>query len=102
MLIWKLIHIQSKPAKTNIYYLGWIRFTWNKHDSTNMETGIPLLLFCMWYCGGHVCGQEQKHVSPLGTKLYFHVNSWHKHSIVLTPNMTYLIMCLQTENFFQK
>ena len=42
MLIWKLIHIQSKPAKTNIYYLGWIWFTWNKHDSTNMETGIYL------------------------------------------------------------
>ena len=35
-----------------------------------METGIPLLLFCMWYCGGNVCGQKQKHVSPLGTKLF--------------------------------
>ena len=25
--------------------------------------------------GGHVGGQELKHFSPLGTKLYFHVNS---------------------------
>ena len=49
MLIWKLIHIQSKPAKTNIYYLGWIRFTWNKHDSTNMETGI--YLYCSFASG---------------------------------------------------
>ena len=49
MLIWKLIRIQSKPAKTNIYYLGWIRFTWNKHDSTNMETGI--YLYCCFASG---------------------------------------------------
>ena len=30
-------------------------------------------------------GQEQKHFSPLGTKLYFHVNSTRKISIVLNP-----------------
>ena len=28
--------------------------------------------------GGHVGGQEQKHFSPLGTKLHFHVNSSRK------------------------
>ena len=38
-------------------------------------------------CGGHVGGQEQKHFSPLGTKLYFHVNSSRKSTIVFTPNM---------------
>ena len=37
--------------------------------------------------GGHVGGQEQKHFSPLGTKLYFHVNLSRKNSIVLNPNM---------------
>ena len=35
---------------------------------------------------GHVGGQEQKHFSSLGTKLYFHVNSSRKkNSIRLTP-----------------
>ena len=39
---------------------------------------------------GHVGDQEQKHFSPLGTKLYFHVNFSSKISIVLTPNMAAL------------
>ena len=37
-----------------------------------------------------VGGQEQKHFSPLGTKLNFHVNSSRKYSFVLTPNMAAL------------
>ena len=45
------------------------------------------LLVCTWRHGGHVGGQEQKHFSPLGTKLYFHVNFSRKYSFVLTPNM---------------
>ena len=49
-----------------------------------------LLLVCTWRHGGHVDGQEQKHFSPLGTKLYFHVNSLRKYSFVLTPNMAAL------------
>ena len=32
----------------------------------------------------------QKHCSRLGAKLYFHVNSSRKNSIVLTPNMAAL------------
>ena len=35
-------------------------------------------------------GQEQKHFSRLGAKLYFHVNSSRKNSIVLTSNMAAL------------
>ena len=38
----------------------------------------------------HVDGQEQKYLSPLGTKLYFCVNSSRKNSIVLTLNMAAL------------
>ena len=34
---------------------------------------------------GHVGGQEQKHLSPLGTKRHFYVNSSKKNSIVLIP-----------------
>ena len=49
-----------------------------------------LLLVCTWRHGGHVGGQEQKHFSPLGTKLYFHVNFSRKYSFVLTPNMAAL------------
>ena len=29
------------------------------------------LLVCTWRHGGHVGGQKQKHISPLGTKLFF-------------------------------
>ena len=46
-----------------------------------------VLLVCTWRHGGHVGDQEQKHFSPLGTKLYLNVNSSRKTSIVLTPNM---------------
>ena len=49
-----------------------------------------LLLVCTWRHGGHVGGQEQKHFSPLGTKLFFHVHSSRKYSFVLTPNMAAL------------
>ena len=38
----------------------------------------------------HIGGQEQKHFSLLGTKLYFPVNSLRKNSIILTPNMAAL------------
>ena len=51
---------------------------------------VLLLLVCTWRHGGHVGGQEQKHFSPLGTKLYFHVNFSRKYSCVLTPNMAAL------------
>jgi len=44
------------------------------------------LLVCTWHHGSHVGGQEQKHFSPLENKLYYHVNSLRKNSIVLTPN----------------
>ena len=35
-------------------------------------------------------GQDQKHFSPVGSKLYFHVNSSRKKYIVLNPNMAAL------------
>ena len=43
------------------------------------------LLVCTWFHGGHVGDQEQKHFSPLEIKLYFHVNSLRKNSIVYWP-----------------
>ena len=58
-----------------------------------------LLVVCTWPHGGHVGDQEQKHFSPLGTQLHFHVYS--------TKNMTIyrfdhqhgrLITWLQTKN----
>ena len=51
---------------------------------------IYKLLVCTWRHGGHVDGQEQKHVFPLGTKLHFHLNFLWKNCIVLTPNMATL------------
>ena len=43
-----------------------------------------ILLVCTWRHGGYVGGQEQRHFSSLGTKLYFHVNLSRKNFIVLT------------------
>ena len=51
---------------------------------------VSILLVCTWRHGRHVGGQKQKHFSPLGTKLYFHINSSSNISIVLTPNMAAL------------
>ena len=56
----------------------------------NTILSLTVLLVCTWRHGGHVGGQEQKHFSPLGTKLYFHVNSSRKYSFILTPNMATL------------
>ena len=51
---------------------------------------LSLLLVCTWLHGGHVGGEEQKHFSPPGTKLHFHVNSSRKNYVVLTTNIAAL------------
>ena len=69
------------------------RHCWKWHSynaKTSRRLQIFVLLVCTWRHGGHVDGQEQKHFSPLGTKLYFHVNTSRKYSFVLTPNMAAL------------
>ena len=49
------------------------------------------LLVCRWRHGGNVGGQEQKHFSSLGTKLYFHVNASRKKILSYwPPNMAAL------------
>ena len=59
-------------------------------SSSSLSSSSSSLLVCTWRHSGHVGGQEQKHFSPLGTKIYFHVNSSRKYSFVLTPNMAAL------------
>ena len=59
-------------------------------DFSTRREGQPhmhrtLLLICTWRHSGHVGGQEQKHFSPLGTKLYFHVNSLRKKFYCIDP-----------------
>ena len=53
---------------------------------------LSILLVCTWRHDGHFGGREQKHLSPLGTKLYFHVN--YSRKIILywfsTPRMPLL------------
>ena len=61
---------------------------WN-HDR-RIYLIIHLLLVWTRRYGGHLGGHEQKTFSLLGTKVYFHVNSSRKKSIVLTPNMAAL------------
>ena len=48
--------------------------------ATATRTVIKQLLVCTWRHGGHVGGQEQKYFSPLGTKLYFHVQKLYFHA----------------------
>ena len=48
--------------------------------------------------GGHVCGQELKHFSPLGTKLCFHVNSSREKIYCFDPQHGCLVTWLQTKN----
>ena len=71
------------PSCSRRHFARYI-FDWRR-ESKERE-----LLVCTRRHGGHVGGQEQKHFSPLGTKLYFHVNSSRKYSFVLTPNMAAL------------
>ena len=76
-------HVSCFSSYRAVHFVRYI-FDWRR-ESKERE-----LLVCTWRHGGHVGGQEQKHFSPLGTKLYFHVNSSRKYSFVLTPNMAAL------------
>ena len=49
------------------------------------ENKNRVLLVCGWRHGGHVGGQEQKRLSPLGTKLHFHVNCSRKILLYWSP-----------------
>ena len=52
----------------------------------------------MWRHGGHVEWQEEKRFSPLGTQLYFPVNSSRKNSIVhIVIHYGCLVTWLQTK-----
>ena len=55
-----------------------------------------ILLVCRWRQGVHVGDQEQKHFSPLGTKLNFYVNSTKK--MFIEHQHGDLVRCLQTKN----
>ena len=48
----------------------------NQFSLSSFSWFFPVLLVCTWRYGGHIGDQEQKHFSPLGTKLHFHVNSF--------------------------
>ena len=48
--------------------------------ATATRTAIKQLLVCTRRHGDHVGGQEQKHFSPLGTKLYFRVHKLYFHA----------------------
>ena len=63
----------------------------NVHLTSNdSQSKQEQLLVCTSRHGGHVGGQEeQKHLFPLGTKLYFHVNSSRK-ILFLTSNIAAL------------
>ena len=59
-----------------------------------------ILLVCTWRHGGHVGGQEQKHLSPLGTKLYFHVNYSRKIILYWFPTLRPCLVVANQECLF--
>ena len=85
----------AKIMGTSLAFLQttWLSFMilccWRKNGLCRGQY-IKQLLVCTWRHGGHVGGQEQKHFSPLGTKLKFSCKFFkRKNSIVLTPNATW-------------
>ena len=67
-----------------------LRQTLSGGPKEGLRRQLTVLVVCTWRQGGHIGDQGQKHFSPLGTKLYFQVNSSRKNFIVLTPNMSAL------------
>ena len=80
----------AKIMGTSLTFLQttWLSFMilhrWRKNGLCRGQYIIQLLV-STWRHDGHVGGQEQKHFSPLGTKLYFHVTSSSKSTIVWPP-----------------
>ena len=64
--------------------------------SWNCQLSISLV--CTWRHGGDVGGQEQKHFSPLGTKLYFHVNSSRKIRLYWPPTLPPCLVVANRKN----
>ena len=79
-----LIWVFGKPLMDSCpitHFLN-LPISWNRQ--------LSILLVCTWRHDGHFGGREQKHLSPLGTKLYFHVNYSRKIIFLLIPNIAAL------------
>ena len=61
---------------------------------------LSILLVCTWRHSGHVGGQEQKHLSPLGTKLYFHVNYSRKIILYWSPTLPPCLVVANHKNAY--
>ena len=75
-----------------------INLSINQSIDPSINQPVTQLLVWTWRHGGNVGGQEQKHFSPLGTKLYFHVNSSRKFYYI-EPQHGCLDTWLQTKNW---
>ena len=92
--------IQKRISSLDIRWIWIWCFFWKRREGGGRErhSGHPHPTRPKQYCkttskwrhSSHVDGQEQKHFSPLGTELYFHVNSLRKNSFVSTPNIAAL------------
>ena len=84
----------KQQLQSAVVFFKWLSSNVNKNncqsDYSLYRHRSKVLLACTWRHGGDAGGQEQKHLSPLGTKLYFHVNWSRKNSVGLTPNMAAL------------
>ena len=80
------LHLQVEGSGVNI-----LTTTKTQPVRSDFVMEIPIFIDLLPFDhSSHIGGQEQKHFSLLGTKLYFPVNSLRKNSIILTPNMAAL------------
>ena len=84
-------HLELVPAFLYYLYLALytteisLRQTLSGGPKEGLRRQLTVLLVCTWRQGGHVGDQGQKHFSPLGTKLYFQVNSSRKILLFWPP-----------------
>ena len=103
-----IIHTSTNHTEPTSTLLSLVMTVIN--SDTRRQFWMEELLVCTWRHTSHVGGQEQKHFSPLGNKIYFHVNSLRQNSLVLTPNMsalsrsckprTAIVLCALYPNYF--
>ena len=107
----KHVAVQSSVRIEQKYWTVWMKclfkffsrlnFIWCRlNEALGCQLGTKPLLVCTWCHSSHVGGQEQKHFSPLRTKLYFHVNYSRKKFYCIDPQYGRFLTWLQTKNWY--
>ena len=89
----KVMSVALSPPQPSLF----LYLIWDLDNDLDYQV-IYKLLVCTWHHGGHVDGQEQKHFSPLGTKLHFSYEFFEKKFYCIDPQHGHLVTWLQTKN----